>query len=238
MKALLFVSVFLFFGCKKNAADEGNGNRLQAITSGGKIYERFQYNENGLLVKEEWFSGCETTPMNEFIYVYNGTRPDTIKTVMRSLYSSTSALCDPAMGIKSYTRLEYDNGGRLIKETRANGSNSTYYYNVQGFVEKAVVNDGGNNNYTHTYKRDAAGNIIELRYAQGDVMQYEYDNKINPYYEIKKYTGNITAFNNSPNNVVKIKHANGSSEIRYEYNSQGLPVKMIDNGADYLFVYH
>ena len=238
MKYGIFLFAILLFSCEKNSTDERNNTRLQFIKAEGKIHQSFEYNDDNLLVKENWFSSCESNPSDEYMYTYIGTKPHTIKSVIRSLYSSTSAICDPASGIHSYVVIYYDNAGRISKIIRENGTYTTFYYNANGFIEKQVVNDGATNNYIYTYRRDAAGNMIEQTDAQGNKTQYEFDNKTNPYYRMNVHPNVITAFYNSPNNVVKIRSGNSSTAIIYEYNSSGLPVKMLEaNGAVYEFVY-
>lgn len=231
------VIAFLVLGCKKDAADGGAGTRLRFIKTAGKTYQSFEYNSNNLLVKEAWFGMCETTPADEFFYSYTGDRLDTITSVIRSLYSSTSFICDPTKGLRSYSVAAYDAQNRIAQFSRSMGDTRTYQYNAQGFIVQQIIRYSGSSNLTLTYTRDAAGNIIEATDGQGNTTRYEFDAKINPYYTIKKGTDVITAFNNSPNNVVKIISATGSSTISYKYNSQNLPVEMRDNGTVYQFVY-
>lgn len=236
MKPCFFLLAVFLFSCHKNAADKASETRLQFVKAAGKIIQSFSYNSDGLLVKEAWFGGCESNPADEFFYIYTGTILDTIKSVIRSLYSSTAAICDPAQGLRSYVVTEHDTQNRITKIIRENGTTTAFQYNGQGFVEKVVTNSGGNA-FTNTFIRDAAGNILEATDAQGNKTQYSYDAKINPYYSIKKGMDVITAFNNSPNNVVKIVSATGSSALTYNYNSLDLPVEMTDNGTVYQFVY-
>jgi YD repeat-containing protein len=236
MKRLLIVFIIIFFGCSKNAADNAKSARLQFVKAAGKIHQSFEYNSDNVLVKEAWFSHCENNPADEFFYIYNGIRLDTVKSTIRSLYSSTDLICDPTKGLHSYSAVEYDNQARISRITHENGTVITFQYNTQGFIEKRTT-AGGGTAYTSTYARDGRGNIISETDTQGNTTRYQYDNKINPYYRIKKQTDIITAFNNSPNNVVRVESAGNIHEIRYEYNRADLPVKMVDNGMAYEFEY-
>lgn len=238
MKYLIFFFTILFFSCEKNSTEEQNSAQLHFIKSDGKIEHSFAYNDDNLLIKENKFYFCDKVPSDEFFYIYTGTKLDTIKSVIRSRSSSSTALCDPAYDLYSYAKFDYDNQNRLSKIIQSNDQVRTFQYNAQGFIEKQTISFPGYDDFIITYKRDAAGNMIEQTDSQGNKQQYEFDNKINPYYLMKKNTDIITAHYNSPNNVVKIKSANSTTEIRYEYNRAGLPVKMFDsNGSTYEFVY-
>lgn len=237
MRFLLFILAALFFSCTKNATDEGTNARLRYLKTAGKITQSFEYNPDGLLVKENWFGSCEKTPADEFTYSYSGVRLDTITSVIRRLYSSTSFICDPAKGLRSKDVVEHDSQGRIHRIVRENGTTNTFHYNAQGLVEKITATSNGGD-YVTTFRRDVAGNIIEQTDGQGNTTQYGYDTKTNPYYGIKMQTGTINAFTDSPNNVVNITSAaGGGSTIRYEYNRHGLPVKMLYSGGVYEFIY-
>ncbi len=235
MRYSLFLFALLLFGCGKEAPEAGNGTRLQSINAGGKIHQSFEY-DGGLLVKENWFNMCDRTPSNEYFYKYTDGRLDTIRSVVRSLYSSTSSICDPASGLRSEAAVKYNNQNQIVEIIQSNGIDRRFQYNAQGFIVKQVITHTGNEMIV-SYTRDAAGNITAQSDSQGNMQQYEYDNKQNPYYLIKKQTDIITASYNSPNNVVKIISGSNVHEIRYEYNRAGLPVKMFDNGSTYEFIY-
>lgn len=48
------------------------------------------------------------------------------------------------------------------------------------------MNGGGTNQYNSTFKYDASGNLVETTDSQGNITQYEFDNKINPYFLMKR----------------------------------------------------
>ena len=239
MKYSIFLFALFLAGCKKEDMKDGSSVRLQFVKTAGKIVESFEYNAAGMLTKENRFWFCESTPTDEFTYIYNGAKPDTIKSLIRSLSSSSTSLCDPAYGAYSYAVIDYDNQNRIRKSTQSNGSITSFFYNSNGFIEKQTITyPSGSNAVAISYTRDAKGNLIEETDAQGSTTRYEYDDKPNPYYSIKKFTDVITAFYNSPNNVVAIKSTTNTSIFRYEYNRAGLPVKMFEpNGATYEFMY-
>ena len=233
--AILFV-IFFSIGCNKEDGQNNSKVLLSRIMVNDKVYQSFEYNNMGQLVKEKFYGTCEQNPADEYMYLYKGSKIDTLRSVIRSIYSSTSAICNPAMGVQYLAVFEYDNQGRINKIIKGNNTTS-FIYNTQGFIEKQIISGGGNN-YVSTYKYDAKGNLTEQTDGQGNVTGYEYDSKRNPYYLIRQHPDIITAFVVSQNNVVKINFQGGSHIIKYEYNALNLPVKMFDsNGSTYQFVY-
>ncbi len=234
---VVLIILFVFIGCKKESQDKIGGLRLSAVTVNGKILERYEYNSNNLLVKAKYFTFCESNPTDEYSYIYKNEKLDTLKSVIRSLYSSTAVICDPASGMPANTLFGYDNDGRINKIFNTH-STISLIYNEAGRVEKRVINDGSADRFIYNYKYDSKGNLVEEINSQGNKTQYAFDNKINPYYLIKAHPDIITAFIASPNNVIKIISQNGSKEIKYQYNSAGLPIRMSDpNGLTYEYVY-
>lgn len=238
MKYLIpLFTTLLFSSCTKESGQDSQ-LRLRAITVSGKIHESFEYNVNGQLMKDDRYNFC-TVPSDEDTYLYKNKRLDSIKSVIRSIYSSTSAICNPQSGILSYSAFEYDNLGR-INTIKKENSTIEYAYNSSAQVEKQTINGGGTNLYMSTYKYDTNGNLIETTDGQGNITQYEFDDKKNPYFLMKRKPDVLIAFYVSPNNVVKIIPTSGAAvEIRYEYNLLDSPAKMFDpNGLTYTFVYN
>ena len=204
----------------------------------GKIQENFEYNNDGQLIKDDSYNFCNV-PSDEVIYMYKNKQLDSVKSVTRSLYSSSTANCNPLLGEHSYSVFEYNSSGKIIK-IKKKSTTMDNVYNSSGQVEKQTVNSGGANLFVSTYKYDTRGNLIEATDGQGDITQYEFDNKINPYFLMKRRPDILIAFYVSPNNVIKIKTAGSAAlEINYEYNLLNLPTKMLDpNGLTYTFVYN
>lgn len=233
---LLIAAVLLLASCSKESAETKN-QLLKNITVNGAISQSFEYDPAGKLVKENYYSFC-TTPTDEFTHTYKSDNM-LLKTasVIRSLYSSSAALCDPASGIHSADLFEYDDRQRVKKIIREN-SITTYTYNNRGLIEKAEHSNGTAIGFS-TYQYDSNNNLVEEYGSQGtNTTRYEFDSRINPLYNIKSRPGIITAFNASPNNVVKIISGSSTQSIRYEYDAAGFPVKMFDpNGSTYLYHY-
>lgn len=237
----LFLIISLSFSCKKNKRQDFEHRTLRFIMVDGKVIESFEYNGQRQLIKSASHFNCTDnpgSPTDEFFYIYNDTKLDTVKLILRSFYSSTTAWCDPNSGMKSYVTFEYDDLGRIKSTLSDNGVLITFIYNSQGFIERREIDESAGNIISYSYKYDNSGNISEVTDPQGNTSFYQFDNKINPYYSLNYRSGVITAFYNSPNNVVKITDQNSTSNINYEYNSAGLPVRMFDsNGQAYQYIY-
>lgn len=238
MRKLLFSLLFIpFFSCNKDTAGI-NGPQLKEIRTANGIYQSFEYS-GGVLTKENSYYGMCSTPVDEFTYSYQDGKLDKLETTMRSLYSSTMTMCNPAAGVKSTEQFEYDTQGRLSKVTRQNAY-TIFEYNTNDLVIKQTLYlTGGSLSNTATFKYDSRGNVIEENDYQGNTWQYEYDNKTNPFYTMKKNPGWVSAFNTSPNNIIKATRNGVSGFERNILSYQGgLPRIVLDNGVEYTYIYH
>jgi hypothetical protein len=68
-------------------------------------------------------------------------------------------------------------------------------------------------------------------------MVYEYDNKKNPFYVMKLKPGWISAFNTSPNNVIKGTGNFGSFERKIISYLNDLPLAVRQDDVTFAFVY-
>ena len=241
----LILLIAISIGCKKESADPIGpaiqGKKLTSITTKNKIEHSFQY-ENNLLVKENYYSFCETNPTEEFSYEYNNSQLSMIKTTSRMMYSSTSALCNPALGIKSEETFEYNANGKVVKTIRSTVNTTSgkttieYVYNSKGYIEKQTIL-GGQTPLATTFEYDNKGNLIKETSPDGQVANYEYDDKTNPYYLMNLRPAWISAFNKSPNNVIR---ATGRYNFvrTFKYDADGYPIELSeDNGVTYKYNY-
>jgi YD repeat-containing protein len=224
--------------CVKETIDKPNGERLlREIRMNNKVYQRFIYEQSQLTTEQYFGSVCTENPVDVFGYVYQQGQLISLQTTLRSIYSSTSSMCNPDLGIKSEDRFEYDVQGRLIKTIRE-ASYTSYVYNNRGLVEKQTVHFPGSTSVgTTSFRYDSRGNITEMEDSDGSVTQYEYDNKPNPFYLINHRPGWISAFNRSPNNVINAsgKH---TFERSINYHTDGLPKQVLEsNGIYYTYYY-
>lgn len=240
----LILLIAISLGCKKESADPQTpttpGKRLTSLTLNNKPNITFEF-QKGLLVKENSFSFCETNPADEFTYEYTtGGQLSKLKTTTRSIYSSTSALCNPALGLKGEEVFTYNSQGKIAKVTRNTdgmiGSTTEYTYNAKGLIEKQTILSGQNSLVT-TFEYDTKGNLVKQTEPDGQVAYYEYDDKINPYYVINQRPAWVSAFNKSPNNVIK---ATGRYNFirTFKYDADGYPTEVAeDNGFTYQYNY-
>lgn len=156
---------------------------------------------------------------------------------MRSLYSSSAANCNPALGVKSEESFVYDGAGRVVRTNRSN-SYSLYSYSPQGrIVSETNYDQNGNPVATTTYKYDSRGNLVEQS-GPSVFMQFEYDDKVNPMHLMKQKPSYISAFTTSPNNVIKGTTGFGGTwqRIILEYRND-MPVRVSENGVEYEYIY-
>lgn len=242
MKNLAIILLLaISLGCKKESADPQTtqGKKLTSLTLNNKPSITFEF-QKGLLVKENSFTFCETNPTDEFTYEYADGKLSKLKTTTRSFYSSTSAICNPALGLKGEEAFVYNTQGKLIKVSRSldsfSGTTTEYAYNSRGFIEKQTIL-GGQNSLITTFEYDSKGNLVKETGSDGQVAYYEYDDKINPYYLINQRPAWVSAFNKSPNNVIK---ATGRYNFQrtFKYDTDGYPTEVSeDNGLTYKYNY-
>ncbi|MES2734026.1 MAG: hypothetical protein V4714_19920 [Bacteroidota bacterium] len=237
MKYVLTLLLFVVcFGCKPEAIDKANPTvLLREISVNGKTDQIFEY-DGVVLTKEKSFGVCDKNPTDEVAYLYQNDKLSQLSTITRALYSNSAAQCDPATGLHLDETYEYDNQNRIIKVTRIT-SYTEYYYNANGKVEKQILY-GGSSPAVSTFTYDSKGNLIQTTDPSGNTTQYQYDDKINPFYVINQRPGWISAFNISPNNVIQ---ATGSDNFtrKFEYNAEGLPSQLLDsNGLTYTYHYN
>jgi hypothetical protein len=233
---LLFCLILIINACnEKDFEIDAEGTQLAKIEVNGKIYQNFEY-QNGNLIKENWYSFCETNPSDEYTYTYQNQQLSKINLISRSIYSSTSSVCNPDLGLKSENTFEYDSQNRLIKSNREN-SYSEYIYNVDNKVIKQLLHYGSST-LTATYEYDNKGNMIKETNFDGTEIRYEYDNNPNPFYAMRQRPDWISPFNQSPNNVLKSFQQNGGFTRSIIYNTLGYPAKVLENGSQtYEYVY-
>lgn len=230
MKKLTLIALVLcVIGCKRDSISPDV--KIMRVTMSGGIHQTFEYDSQGRLTRENEFYSCTVTPMNEHLYNYKEGKLEKVTSVIRSLYSSTAAFCDPAKGEKMQQIFSYDNSGRISKVAGLN-SITEYIYNQQGFLSKKLYGAGSNKSSEYFY--DSSGNVIKQITPEGSVTEYEYDNAPNPFYFHRP--GALTPFTMSRNNIIKGKGASNFTR-QFEYKS-GRPVKVLeDNGQTYEYHY-
>lgn len=236
-KPVILALVVLSLSCAKESVNnrpDGQSKRMVALTANNKPNLKLEYNNN-LLVKETSFDVCETNPTFEFTYEYQNGRIYKVASNMRGIYSSAIGNCEPVEGVKSEQVFQYNSKGQLEKAITS-ASTTEYTYNSKGLVEKqAIVSSAGS--LISTFEYDIKGNLIKETDGSERITQYSYDDKVNPYYLANQRPQWISAFNKSPNNVIKAKGA--ISFVRsFKYDRDGYPTEVYeDNGVTYKFEY-
>lgn len=116
------------------------------------------------------------------------------------------------------------------------GTRESLSYTVDANKRVLRFNNGGTSNYRGETYEYTGNNITSVDYISGRVVEkynYEYDDKPNPYYGlIAPDISGIRRF--SRNNVTKIIRDSDKAviaEYTYEYNAQGLPIKLKDKNG-------
>jgi hypothetical protein len=233
-KVLCFLLVLAIAGCRK---DKDNSNlQLHQIQTDGQVASSFEYNDGKLVKHNSHISFC-TNPVDEWTYIYQNGRLSKVETIMRGIYSSLSALCDPQSGIRTEDIYEYDGQGRLSKVTYS-ATYVTYHYNAQDRIIKRVSYfPSGTPHDSSTFIYDARGNITQETNSHGNSAYYEYDNKTNPLYSIKWNPGLISPYSISPNNVIRTTGINGTFERKILSYIGNLPMRIDENGTVFTYVY-
>lgn len=235
-KSVYLVLLLAVIGCRKSK-DSSNNVLLREISTDSGPSQVFEYS-NGMLAKESnYFPAFCATPIDERTYVYQNGRLDHTETTMRSLYSSISALCNPAGGIRSEEAFEYDAQGRIVKVIR-DQAYTEFVYNAAGFVAKQVIySSNGTPHYSTVFTYDSRGNIIREDDSHSGIRQYEYDNKKNPLYLIKSRPDFISPFTSSPNNVIRGTGNFLNFERRIVLYQHDMPFRVEENGEYYTYTY-
>lgn len=166
----------------------------------------------------------------------------TIESTTRSIFSSTSAHCDPEKGLNAIVAFEYDDDG-LVSKIHYGYTYRTLTYDNVGRVVSSALYAAVDDQYRslneliseEEYGYDSRGNLVSVDGPDG-VTTYEYDDKPNPYYQIRHKPQFITPFNVSPNNVIR-GHGFNEFERTFTYHASGLPATESSGGLTYEFVY-
>lgn len=220
---LLFLSITIF-SCSKDDDDSydinSNGNVYKIIGEEQNIY--FEYDSLGRVLNS-YYSRNLNHPTQ---YFYSNQRLDSVITYytyrpgfnkITPNYNENNRIYSIWTDTDYYeTFYEYDDNENLIKMEQLD------------WVYKYQYNENGNRISTHSYYyKDPNSNELTLH----DYRLYEYDNKVNPTYQLTKTTYDKIRYYNK-NNVTKIISQTDTSYFDYIYNDYNLPVKKLSTNKD------
>ncbi len=202
-------------------------NRIQEIVSNrsdGKLYSKLVFRwvaANTLRVEQHYtnppWSSTYVSDLPLKLYSYSETVYNADTTIRERKYYTIN---NEKFDFRSSSRFAYDAQKRITRQDRYDANNK--------FISSADF----------TY--DNRGNLIQ---ATGDMTTYEYDTAPNPYKPIR-VDAEISWFMSS-NNIVGMKAVDQTTGVqeetrfRYEYRSDGYPVRMIyPDGRKEEFIYN
>ena len=218
--------------------------RLKSQIHNGKIDGEWRYNERGQLLEWRLFRLDEIASAVQYRYdaagrlrfvqhftndcgyssVYNCTGP-----VKWTSYDELTTNADGRVA-ESKTYLKVDNNWELR-------SINAYEYDAQGQMSKVLrYTDKRVLTLTQTLTYDARGNVISIR-EQSSItpadladrtFQYGYDTGRNPYFNTVYYAAALFLSRNTQ----------AAPDLTYEYRSDGLPVRIRQNGTETELVYY
>jgi YD repeat-containing protein len=240
--ATLFIIVAA--SCSK---DDSVVNKYRLIED-SELETKFQYDAQGRLVKETDLAGLEKcsymyNSQNQLItYVWKNFTDNTT-TTEDFIYNSTGKLAikisvpknssNIAISKNKYDYL-YNSNSQLYQVKTSIWNNAAGTYINEGILYNYTYDSNNRlnvNNSLQDYTYDSNSNVIKLagvgKNGTPFTIQYTYDDKINPYYNLRPLV--------TPNNEI-INAKNTASEIitgtfantynfQYEYNDGGYPTK-------------
>ncbi len=199
---------------------------------------QFKYNSDGKIQQYQDFFNNKQTSYIDYKYSDGSLK----ERDYFSTYSGGDSFIQTQSQLFSYTA-----NGELHKayvDDSAQDVSEIYTYTwVDGNVSKVEIASQGSSRLEKFYEMqyDANGNVVKrLFYVLEDdsfilyyILEYEYDNKINPLFALGEPIDLLTSIPNniSPNNVIKIlqrvnedKDPYAITEMEYTYNEFDLPV--------------
>ncbi|MBU0661018.1 hypothetical protein KKG22_02440, partial [Patescibacteria group bacterium] len=216
------------------------GNRTSYTDQMGEVYTYTYDNQghvltetnplNGTKTYEYDIEGHKTAMVNEknqrteFIYA-----TDISASLLETRRIGTT-LADIIMG------KDYDNLGRLVKETDANGNETQFVYDSNGRIGQKITPV-----LTTTYSYDAKGNVIEETDSAGAKTVYIYDARdqvieVRSYYTALDFVTTQYVYDGFGNQVEVIDANNKSSYAEYDANNQlSASIDALGNRTEYLY---
>lgn len=200
---------------------DSNGNITEITGFDGKVYLKNEYDEKGRVVKQKLADRGETTA------IYNDEDRVNIFTDEKGVdtsykYDMSGRIVSVVSDARTFTN-EYDENGRLYKQTDSEGNVTVTEYDKKGRVCKITYPD---DSFEESEYNDE-GKPVWVRSRDGFKVSYEYDKNGN----LLRYTdkrGNVSTYNyDISGNLLKYTD-NLGNEWRYEYDNFSHLTKSID----------
>lgn len=218
--------------------------RLKSQTQNGKLDGEWRYNERGQLLEWRQFRFGEIASADQYRYDAVG-RLRFVQHFDNNCGFSSLANCSGPVKWTSYNELATNAAGRVTESRtylKLDGkwelrSTTTYEYNAEGqIINVLIYSDKVVPTLTQTLMYDARGNVIAVReqssVAPPDLadrtFRYEYDTGRNPYFNTVYFASALFLSRNTQ--LVP--------GLTYEYRSDGLPIRIRQNGGDTELTYY
>jgi hypothetical protein len=225
----------LLASCAHETVQRMTRPALMRVEENGNPYQDFAYTGNKL-VREVYYSTFCNQASDEFSYVYRKDKVVKMNMTLRSL-QHTLAPCNEKEGLPVQERFRYDRSGHLLKIIRP-GSYSILEYDVAGrIIKESLYSTDHVLKSWNSFSYDALGNLVSETSSDGATTRYDYDDKTNPFYVMDQRPHWVSPFNKSPNNVIRATGAINFTRS-LTYNSFGLPSEILEtNGLVYTYTY-
>jgi YD repeat-containing protein len=253
MKKIIFYlfTALTIFSCKSDDSDSNsnsNKNYLKSYFNDTGSPDSFYEYDNGFLTKIFFFNIVTT-------YKYDNKGRLQLKTYGNQTYSyeydnQNRLIKEIKNGTSDYITLSYSTS--KVIATEHSSSNSTnlvseiFIDNLGRIIKTVQMTPTYSNQYLiQEFTYDINGNIINRLYS-GSVsnepdlsINFQFDNKINPYYISYKNLYNSIYYLESrkefsyesinPNNIISVETTTATSTRNITYNIDNLPTKMINS---------
>ena len=193
----------------------------------------YQYQDGRLVQKEDQMDVSSSSFASQYVnsrsvFEYSGNR---------IIQSNHYLKINDDYELRSFTVFSYDDAGRPVKQTRYSADGALFGYTI------------------YTYKGDNVATSEEYNQKQSDPepvlslkRSYQHDNKKNPYRNVYYSIENIP-FSVNENNITSTTTVNyniypssaqgvsSTSTTTYVYNNLGCPVRMNENGNEFVLEY-
>ena len=240
-----------------------DNEHIKSVSAGGTINHQYLYDRAGKIVEENclFYFKRYLYDENERLVKVESAFDESMLSSSSFVERRTEFMTSKNSDVKSYSLYEYDHEGLLSKiKNYANITGKEFEYrSMQTFeydgalIAKVNLHDPtGQITQYHVYTYDDYGNVANEKYYSNNVSpnelisetSYKYDNYKNPY-RILSILGSPGLFMNI-NNIIEtnlIRHYEvqgfekySTSKNTYQYNKNGYPVKVNENGNE--FEYH